>query len=256
MLHADGRLAEWRALLPTLLAVGEIDGHAYIVEQLLPGREASAVLSSPVARVRMQVAAARAIRQLHRLTAASVVVDAGLLERWIDAPLQLVRHVTATLPRAAGNARASERLAAELRAALAGRTLSVCTVHGDFTPRNILVSPDGATLTGIVDWELAAQDDLPLLDLLLLLLSVRMVVHRCELGTIVRALLDGAEWLHHERALVEAAELALPGDAIGMRALVLLCWLRYVAASLRKSQYFAGHKLWMMTNVEAVLQSV
>jgi O-antigen/teichoic acid export membrane protein/aminoglycoside phosphotransferase (APT) family kinase protein len=256
MLHADGRLAEWRALLPTLLAVGEIDGHAYIVEQLLPGREASGVLSSPAARVRMQVAAARAIRQLHRRTAASVVVDAGMLERWIDAPLQLVRHVTATLPRAAGNARAIERLAAELRAALAGHTLSVCTVHGDFTPRNILVTPDGATLTGIVDWELAAQDDLPLLDLLLLLLCVRMVVQRCELGTIVRALLDGAEWTHHERALVEAAELTLPGDAVGMRALVLLCWLRYVAASLRKSQYFAGHRLWMMTNIEAVLQSV
>jgi aminoglycoside phosphotransferase (APT) family kinase protein len=129
-------------------------------------------------------------------------------------------------------------------------------VHGDFTPRNILVTPDGATLTGIVDWDLAAHEDLPLLDLLLLLLTVRMVVHRCELGNIVRALLDGAEWTLHERALVEAAELALPGDAVGMRALVLLCWLRHVAVSLRKSQYFAGHRLWMMANIEAVLQSV
>jgi hypothetical protein len=256
LLHADGGLAEWRTLLPTLLAVGEIDGQAYIVEQLLSGREATGVLSSPAARVRMQVAAAGAIRQLHRRTAASVVVDAGMLERWIDTPLQIVQHVTATLPRAADNERAIERLAAELRTALAGRTLSVCTVHGDFTPRNILVTPGGATLTGIVDWELAAQEDLPLLDLLLLLLCVRMVVHRCELGNIVRALLDGAEWTRHERALVEAAELALPGDAVGMRALVLLCWLRHVAASLRKSQYFAGHRLWMMTNIEAVLQSV
>jgi aminoglycoside phosphotransferase (APT) family kinase protein len=256
MLHADGRLAEWRALVPTLLAVGEIEGHAYIVQQLLPGREATSVLSSPAARARMQVAAAAAIGELHRLTAASVVVDAGMLERWIDAPLQVVRHVTATLPRAAGNERAIERLAIELREALAGRTLSVCTVHGDFVPGNILVTPDGAALTGIVDWELAAHDDLPLLDLLLLLLCVRMVVHRCELGNIVRALLDGAEWTHHERALVEAAEVALPGDAVGMRAMVLLCWLRYVAASLGKSQYFAGHRLWMMKNIEAVLQSV
>ena len=206
MLHADGRLAEWRALVPTLLAVGEIEGRAYLVEQLLPGREATSVLSSPAARERMQVAAAGAIRQLHRRTAASVVVDGGML--------------------------------------------------GDFAPRNILVTPDGATLTGIEDWELAAQDDLPLLDLLLLLLWVRMVVLRCELGNIVRALLDGAEWTRHERALVEAAEVALPGDAVGMRALVLLCWLRHVAASVRKSQCVAGHRLWMMTNIEAVLQSV
>jgi aminoglycoside phosphotransferase (APT) family kinase protein len=256
MLHADGRLAEWRALVPTPLAVGEIEGRAYIVEQLLPGREATGVLSRPAARARMQVAAAAAIGELHRLTATSVVVDAGMLERWIDAPLQVVRHVTATLPHAAGNERAIERLATELREALAGRTLAVCTVHGDFAPRNILVTPDGATLTGIVDWERAAHDDLPLLDLLLLLLWVRMVVHRCELGNVMRALLDGAEWTHHERALMEAAEAALPGDAVGMRALVLLCWLRYVAASLRKSQYCAGHRLWMLANIEAVLQSV
>jgi hypothetical protein len=117
------------------------------------------------------------------------------------------------------------------------------------------VTADGAALTGIVDWDLAAHEDLPLLDVLLLLLSVRMVVHRCELGSTVRTLLDGAEWTRHERALVEAAEVALPGD-VGMRALVLLCWLRYVAATLGKSQYFARHRLWMMTNIEAVLQSV
>jgi O-antigen/teichoic acid export membrane protein len=256
MLHADGRLAEWRALVPTLLAVGEIDGQAYMVEQLLPGRAATGLLSRPAARARMQVAAAAAIGELHRRTAASVVVDAGMLERWIDAPLQVVRHVTATLPRGADNERAVERLATELRGALAGRTLAVCTVHGDFHPGNILVTPDGTTLTGIVDWELAAHEDLPLLDLLLLLLWVRIVVHRCELGNIVRALLDGAAWTRHERALVEAAEVALPGDAVGMRALVLLCWLRHVDLRLRRSQYLAGHRLWIMTNIEAVLQSV
>ena len=72
----------------------------------------------------------------------------------------------------------------------------------------------------------------------------------------VRALLDGAAWTPHEQALVDAAEVALPGDAVGMRALVLLCWLRYVAATLGKSQYFARHRLWMLTNIEAVLQSV
>jgi hypothetical protein len=85
-----------------------------------------------------------------------------------------------------------------------------------------------------------------------------MVVHRCELGTIVRTLLDGAEWTRHERALVEAVESALPGDAVGMRAMVLLCWLRHVAANLRKSQHSANHRirLWAKTNIEAVLQSV
>jgi hypothetical protein len=81
-------------------------------------------------------------------------------------------------------------------------------------------------------------------------------VHRCELGNIVRALLHGAAWTCHERALVEAAEVALPGDAVGMTALVLLCWLRHVDLRLRRSQHLAGHRIWIMTNIEAVLQSV
>ena len=255
-LHADPRLGEWRALLPKLLAEDEIAGQPYVVEHMLPGLEARTVLSSPAVRMRMQVAAAATIGELHRRTAASVVVDAEMLERWIDEPLLLIRRLNTSRPRPASNDNVIDRLANELHRALAGRTLSVSWVHGDFAPGNILVTPDGAMLTGIVDWDLAAPGDLPQFDLLQLLLSTRTLVQRRELGDIIRELLDGARWTPHERALLDASQSALPGDDVGIRAMVLLCWLRHVAANLTKSTRYVGHWLWMTKNVEGVLRCV
>lgn len=255
-LQADPCLGAWHALLPKRLAEGEIAGQVYAVEQVLPGVDARQVLSDPATRARLLGAAAAAIGLLHRRTTAAVVVDAGILERWVERPLRLVRGVTAARPGAGGGRRAIERLAAELRDALAGRTLAVSWVHGDFAPGNILATPDGATLTGIVDWESARPADLPLLDLLQLLLSTRMSVQGRELGDVVRALLDGSEWSPDEQALLDAARSALPGDAVEMRALVLLCWLRHVAANLAKSTHYAGHRLWVAKNIETVLLSV
>jgi hypothetical protein len=70
----------------------------------------------------------------------------------------------------------------------------------------------------------------------------------------MRSHLHGEEWTPHEQALLAAAQAALPGDEIGMRALLLLCWLRHIAANLTKSTRYAGHGLWMKRNVEAVLE--
>src|SRR5207248_1380997 len=75
---------------------------------------------------------------------------------------------------------------------LAGGELCVATVHGDFTPGNILMAPDGATVTGIIDWTEAAVADVPLLDLVTLLLSTRMHVQRRELGAVVVEALTSA----------------------------------------------------------------
>lgn len=253
-LHADPRLGEWRALLPSLLDAGEVESRPYVAEQMLSGRDARRVLGDPGARTRMQIAAVTAIRELHRRTAVVTVVDTEMLLRWIDEPVLAVRRTVAALPRVAGNDRAIERLTIELHEALAGRRLPVSWIHGDFTPGNILVTPDGARLTGIIDWDQAAPDDLPMLDIGLLLLSMRMIGHRRELGDVVSMLLNGAQWTAQEQILMSVAALGLPGDVVGVRTMVLLCWLRHVAANLTKADRYRGHRLWVAKNVETVLQ--
>lgn len=253
-LHADPRLGEWSALLPTLLAEGEVDGQAYGVERMLPGLVAQQMLVHPADDLRMQIAAAAAIGELHRRTATLAAVNAERLERWIDEPLRLIEQVgmTPTIY----NRGAMRRLSEELHQALTGRTLCLSWVHGDFVPGNILVAPDGGKLTGIVDWELARPDDLPVLDVLQLLLSTRLLKQCCEVGDIVRTLLSGVEWLPHEQALLDTAQAALSGDPVNWRAMLLLCWLRHVAANLTKSTRYARNWWWVTRNIETVLQSL
>jgi O-antigen/teichoic acid export membrane protein/aminoglycoside phosphotransferase (APT) family kinase protein len=255
-LHADPRLGEWSALLPTLLTQGEVDGQAYGVERMLPGLVAQQMLVHPADDLRIQIAAAAAIGEFHRRTATLAAVNAEMLDRWIDEPLRLIERVNTRFSDTTYNRKAMRRLAEELYQALAGRTLCLSWVHGDFVPGNILVTPGGGQLLGIADWELARPDDLPLLDVLQLLLSTRLLKQRREMGDIVRTLLSRPEWLSHEQALLDVAQTVQPGDPINWRTMLLLCWLRHVAANLTKSNRYASNWWWVTRNIETVLQSL
>jgi aminoglycoside phosphotransferase (APT) family kinase protein len=252
-LLADLGSCEWTTILPNPLAQGEIAGQAYVVERALPGRQAQGLLSDPVARTRLQTAAAATIGELHRRTAQSAVVGGELLDRWVDGPVDLIRRSIPMLSHSARNDQALKRLAAELHEALAGRRLPVGWIHGDFWPGNMLTTPDGAMLTGLVDWDLAARDELPLHDLLHMVLYTRKLVHRCELGDVVRALLNGTGWTPHERTLVASANLALMDDAAGERAMVLLYWLRHIASNFIQRDDYGRNWFWVKKNIEGVL---
>jgi O-antigen/teichoic acid export membrane protein len=254
-LNADSRLGEWRTLLPTVLATGECEGQEYVAELMLPGCDARSTLVNPDVRARMLVTAATAIGELHRRTAALTTVDSGLLEHLIEQPLSALRHCSTASLTDAGTDQAIARLAAELREALSGRSLSVSWIHGDFWPGNIRITPDGTKVLGIVDWDQAVPDGLPLLDTLMLLLFVRMAVQRTELGGVVRALLNGTPWTRHEQALLDMTQAALPGDAVELRSLVLLCWLRHIATAVTTSTRYNSHdRRWARSNIQAVLR--
>jgi thiamine kinase-like enzyme len=256
-LRSNPGLGEWCTLLPKPLAQGEVAGQAYVVEQVLPGCNAQDLLSDPAARMRMQIAAAATIRELHRRTATSVVVDGKMLERWVDQPINLIRRSVPPLLRSASVDGTLKRLAAEIHAVMLGRTLPISWIHGDFWPGNLLVTPDGATVTGIVDWDFAAPDELPLHDLLHLLLYTRKLVQRCELGDVIRATLAGEGWLPHERALLDAAGLVdMTGGAAGERAIVLIYWLRHIVSNFVQSAGYARNWLWMVRNIKDVLQQL
>jgi O-antigen/teichoic acid export membrane protein/Ser/Thr protein kinase RdoA (MazF antagonist) len=247
-LHADARLAPWRARLPQVLGQGTHRQQQFVVESLLPGQPASQWADDPQPSAPWLTTAAQAISDFHQRTATAHRVDEACLARWVFTPIKLLRqHCTAPSP-------ALDRLAQELTQSLQGRTVAVGWVHGDFSPGNILMTPDGKAVTGLVDWEVAAADDLPQLDLLLLLLTRRMQLAQCELGTVVCGLLQAADWPAQERDLLQMAQLRLPGEALPLRALLLLCWLRHVAANLHKSVRYRRHWWWMTNNVDKVLQ--
>ncbi len=255
-LRADPRLRGWNALLPDLLAEGQAEGQYYVVETVLPGVDARRVLNEAGARSRMLAGAAETISQLHTRTASLRPVDARLLNEWIDRRVKIVRG---SLTRGTRQNRYTEKLdglAGELYRSFVGREVPVGWIHGDFGPGNLLVSPTGEPVTGVVDWGLASPEDFPLLDLVHMLLSMRMYLEGRELGDIICQLLDGGAWTREEMALLNAEQKLFSSQPVDTRSLLLLAWLRHIASNLSKSRHYAKNWLWVDRNVKRVLAAL
>jgi hypothetical protein len=196
-----------------------------------------------------------AITHLHHCTATPLAVTPQTLERWVDRPLLAIRHACAVLPRAESWGGVIARLTAELHEALAGRTLCVSWIHGDFWASNLLLHPLHGGLSGIVDWDRAASGELPVHDALHLVVQQRKLLARChEPNGIVRALLRGAPWTRDESALLEAVEWPLGPHDSQRRTVLLLYWLRCTAAYVSQYPRRARDEQWVAHNVERVLR--
>lgn len=256
-LHADDRLGSWRDLLPTLLVEGEVAGQKFLIEGMLPGVGMQHFILDPRQRKKALQVSVLSIAQLHCTTSRLTTVSADLYERWTANPLRLLRGLCLSgEPALSGCQMAVDRLSNDLHDGLLGHTTAVSWVHGDYVPGNILFKPDGSALSGIIDWDLAQPDDLPLLDIVQLIVSTRMAVQERELGEVVCELLKGENWNCDDLALLEAGSGDLQGEVLDLRTMLLYFWLRHIYANLTKSTRFRGHWLWMQRNIEAVLQCV
>jgi Ser/Thr protein kinase RdoA (MazF antagonist) len=204
----------------------------------------------------MQAAALEVVTVLHESTARTVTVNRALTRRWIDEPLRRIRGLKASYPRIALYEQTMSELGRTLTADLLGRRMAVSWLHGDFFPGNILVSPDGRVVTGLVDWDLAAPDELPVLDAMQLLIGVHLAQARSELGPAVRMLMNEDGFTASEVDALTFAQSRLGGDSLSFREAVLLTWLRHIACNLTKSAHFSRHRWWIRANVEGVLESL
>jgi len=249
-LKADPRFRDFPIRLPDVLVDGERDGRRYLVETLLPGISAAQLLARGESCRRIASVAVGAIGQFHLRTAGLVQVDHTMLERWINRPALAVDRVVSSTRSAS-----LRGLVRGLSEDLEGLTLAAGWVHGDFAPGNVLMDPDGRRVTGIIDWELASRSELLALDVAMFLLAANARVGRRGLGAVIVALLGDAGPSALRSSLEEAARQG-PGDPIPTGALVLLCWLRHVAANLAKSDRYARHRVWRRYNVDVVLDSL
>lgn len=253
-LQADTRLGDWRNLLPLVLATGEEDGFVYRAERLLPGTPATRFLSEGAERQQLQDSMAKAIRVLHHQTATTVLIDDERLRPWVDDPIDALLELSGSRPGWSNYRPSIGRLRSELRKALLDRSVALSWIHGDYWPANVLVADDAQTVTGIIDWDLADSAGLPLLDVMHLILSMRMIEQQQEMGVVVSTLLREPIWTREERALLSSAWTKLPGSHIGRRQVLLLAWLRHVDHTRTKAQRFGGPTLWESQNIERVLQ--
>jgi Ser/Thr protein kinase RdoA (MazF antagonist) len=251
-LWRDGRLHALRAALPRPLHQGELSGRYYCVEEALPGRQAARAASRGRHARALLDASARLIDGLHAGTASERRVDAGAIDAWVHLPLRRLERFAETRPRRGELRAAVDRLRHDLTGSLLGRTVRLAWIHGDFWPGNILAEAGTGRVTGVVDWDQAAADQLPLHDLLHLYLHARRLARGEELGDVVAAALaDGVPaTIGVPASLVDAWT-----DGIPARTALLLCWLRHATLYL-DSDGHRDNRYWLRNNVEKVLLRV
>ena len=246
---------DWPFQLPRVWLAGSLDRQAYSIEAMLPGEPASAWLAQPGARQRALEAAASAIAGLHLRTIQTLPVDQALLDEWVDQRLAAIQGAAPYRFQRKPLQPPIDRLRQDLSAALRSQRVAVAWIHGDFSPGNTLLAPGGAAVLSLIDWDCAALD-LPQLDLIHFLISTRMIVQNREMGEVMIDLLDGEGWSPEEKALLLSEQRALPGNRLDGRTLLLLAWLRHVAANLTKSSRYQRHWLWFDRNVARVLRQL
>jgi aminoglycoside phosphotransferase (APT) family kinase protein len=255
-LHAIPELHRFCAFVPRAVAWGDIQGRPYYLETALPGVSAADLVRRQAEPVAMLQSAAHLIDQLHLGTLQRHVVDEARFTRLAGDDLMVLRRLAVGWPAAALMRQKLEQLEELLRSQIVGHALPFAWAHGDFWPGNLLIQPADGAIGGIVDWDRASADQLPLSDLLHLLAYTRKLQRRSELGEEVAQYLLPAAFEPHERALVrqKLEQLELPVNAQFFRSSVLLYWLRFAATNLARYPAFQRDRRWLNKNVFCVLK--
>lgn len=245
-LSGDTRAGPWLRFVPKILSAGDIEDRFYVVERAIPGVPAATLMASRSSRAELCEAALSTITTLHRLTARSLVVDQATLDRWVSIPVAVLRRVGRL-------SRWLDRVQDELCTFLTGRTVEVSWVHGDYWPGNVLADGASRSLTGIVDWEFSADDELPAHDGFHFVLFTRLIADRSNLGPLVRDLLRGRPSTAPLRGQLE--RFVPSGDPQWFRNALLLYWLRHLAAHLGQPATGTNQWVWVRRNVTPVLRA-
>jgi len=184
------------------------------------------------------------------------MIDEARFARLAGDDLAFLRRLVVGWPEAVLLRQKLNQLEQLLHSQIAGRELAFSWTHGDFWPGNLLVQPATGVIGGVVDWDRASAEQLPLHDLLHLLAYTRKLQRRSELGEEIVSYLLPAAFDKYERALLKTAieQLELPTSADFFRAVSLLYWLRFATTNLSRYPAFQRDSRWLKHNVFLVLK--
>ena len=245
-LAAEPAVGDFTRFLPLRMTDGYVGDQPFVLERAMPGIAADTVPDGGRVAASVTVGAALAIGVLHASHGPSRRGRCGTAPALGGCRVDI-------LARATRRREALDGLRRRLHAAWAGREVEVGWVHGDFWLGNVMVDPATGVAAGIIDWEWAARDELPAQDLVYACVHARMRASGGELGDVVAEMLQRLVWDDAELALHRAAHAPV-GSAIDPDVL-LLVWLRQVAANLVQSPGLAHNLLWVLRNVASVLRA-
>ena len=209
-----------RHFAPTVRDEGTIDQLVYRVESMMPG----VPLNQTLQAMGLRSALGRVetlLEQLHpSQDSRRVTFEGACYESLVEARLE---RLFPLIP----DRLARKQVRETLRSRLYGADLPIGLVHGDFSCSNIYLYGDGQA--GIIDWESAAFDDLPILDAIGLLESVQRAHHDSHSLSINMSMLaSGTFRSPDEEQFLSRQYERLGIDPVHHMGLVYLRWLRQV----------------------------
>lgn len=205
--------------LPAACDGFDIDGVCGFVLSEIPGT----TIDRDVPR--LQHATARALDFLvtfHRITAREVTVEPA---NYRDICGYICEAIGATYPPLRAHAARLDEL---LRRRLIGRRFKLVWMHGDYKLENVIVHPRSLQVRGVIDWELARADGLPLLDTLYLLAYNRMETTHTDFLTVYDEVIAPERFEQSERRALARYLEAFPLSAADQRLLRALFALHHL----------------------------
>ena len=195
------RLGELRARFPEVPVPdplwGEpLEGLPVFCERRLPGVTAPQAVGEHARLARTFADSARHLARL--VVEPDARFDEPTLAELVDAKFERVRRHAAR----AATEEALERMQAEVRQRLAGRTCPRVLYHSDLRSKHVMIGPRGE-VTGYLDWGSSEASDLPYFDLLHLIVHERKQEARCSAGEAWRLALAPGGLRDHERAALD-----------------------------------------------------
>jgi Phosphotransferase enzyme family len=244
-------------VIPTILAYGELEGASWLAESAFSGRSGRELLSDPVRRRAVLEATAIAIDAIHAATARETVVGDTEIARWVTDRVRVVSELqtgTNVWRASSGTLAALTSIASSVEARIRGRPMTTSWIHGDLWPANVLLGSDAGAQIGIVDWDSAQPDELPLQDQLHLAITSRRIVNHKDLGTVVADLLGGGSWTLDDRIALGGRAGASPhGPDLLTEGRGGLPSATAVESNLARHPELATDRTWVAGNVERVL---
>ena len=215
--------------IPRVIAFEEYGGHRFLVESIVPGRP----IRPDAIRLRPEDTIQKTIDWLFEFQSASVADAKPLATVFSGRVAEQLAVLDRFLPESGEERDALETTRDEIEI-LASSGLCTVFEHGDFSPPNILVDRDGNI--GIVDWELAEPQGIPLTDVLFFLTSAAFARARAGYGqrrvlAFQNAFYGSDPWAcKFVRRFCDRFEI----DTELVRSLMVLCWARYAANILAR----------------------
>jgi SAM-dependent methyltransferase/aminoglycoside phosphotransferase (APT) family kinase protein len=242
-----GRAGEWPEI-PRPLLEGELERTPFFVQDALPGLPGHGMMTNRSQAARCKKLALDFLLRLHLAARSELVLDEG---EWRTRVIPLIAEGLQAMEERAGIS--SEKLNQQLSRVLVGMRLPLVFRHGDYWPGNLFFDAKAERITGVIDWDRAESESLPLLDLLDTVISCRAEEEKTAAPRVLGRMLQ--EGLQKEDRAVVDQYLGGLGFSLSdeqLRAFLKLDWLvrLTVRAAPRHSAWW-GEFEWLRENVPA-----